>query len=258
MAPSVAVASQLKGILSNTPLNKAYIAESRIKKSLRQAAVYAKGVALDVGCGTKPYKELIDSQERVVRYFSLEYPGAKDYFSEQIKEFDIFGDAQHLPLKSKTIDTVLCAEVIEHVPEPFQLLQEVWRVLKKDGTLILTAPSTWKIHCEPHDYFRFTHYGLKYLLNKSRFKLVSLQCRGRHLATIGQSLSVYLNETFVNDPTTQQPRLFWAALILPFCAVIQVCFLVLDRFTKSETLTLGYTVIAQKSDSPDIYITREL
>jgi ubiquinone/menaquinone biosynthesis C-methylase UbiE len=82
----------------------------------------------------------------------MEYPGVVDYFGEAIGDVDFYGDGQYLPIKAESIDFVLCSEVIEHVPEPVELVQEAWRILKDGGILVLTAPSTFKLHMEPHDY----------------------------------------------------------------------------------------------------------
>ncbi len=235
---------KLKRLISHTFLNKNYIAESRLSESINEAVQHAKGLALDIGCGLKPYKDLLET--RAEKYLSLEYPGAEDYFGGCIKDVDAYGDCQDLPFKSGTIDTVLCVEVIEHVPEPFKLVQESSRVLRDGGILILTAPSTFQIHMEPHDYFRFTKYGLQYLVRKAGLRVLSIRSRGRAVATMGQLLSTYLNEALVADPKTTQPRLVPATVVLPVCALLQGVALALDRFTKSETLTIGYTVVCQK------------
>lgn len=237
----------LKQLLSNTLLNKDYIGSSKLRRSIVEAIPgFAKGVVLDVGCGVQPYADLLKSQSQVSRYLSLEYPGATDYFGEPFRGVDVFGDAQRLPFRSERVDTVLCSEVIEHVPEPGLLLEEIHRVLRTGGTVILTAPSTFQLHLEPHDYFRFTKHGLAHLFAKAKLRVLQVKTRGFAPAAIGQSISSYLNDALVADPRTKQPRLWRAALVLPVCAVIQGVSLLLDRFSTSDTLTVGYTVIARK------------
>jgi SAM-dependent methyltransferase len=236
---------ELKRVISHTLLNKHYIIDSHLRASLTDAVEqHAKGRALDLGCGLKPYKRLLET--RADKYLSLEYAGAKDYFGTSIKDVDVYGDCQDLPFKSGTIDTVLCVEVIEHVPEPFKLVQESSRILREGGILILAAPSTFQIHMEPHDYFRFTKYGLQYLIRKAGLRVLSIRSWGRAVATVGQLLSTYLNEALIADPKTKQPRLGRAAVVLPACALLQGVVLALDHFTRSESLTLGYTVVCQK------------
>jgi SAM-dependent methyltransferase len=85
----------------------------------------------------------------------------------------ILGDAQALPLASGAFDVVLCTEVLEHLPEPQQAIDEMFRVLKPGGTLLLTTRFLFPIHDAPHDYFRFTKYGLRHLLR--RFEILELK-----------------------------------------------------------------------------------
>ena len=67
---------------------------------------------------------------------------------------------------------MLCTEVLEHLPEPQKAVDEFFRVLKPGGTLLLTTRFLFPIHDAPHDYFRYTKYGLRHLLR--RFEIVEL------------------------------------------------------------------------------------
>jgi len=241
------ISAKVKNLLFSTLLNKAYICDTKLRRSVERAICeYAKGTVIDVGCGTSPYQSLVESRSGVDRYIGMEYPGARDYFGEEITSVDLMGDVQDLPIHSETVDLVLCLEVIEHVPEPEMAMREVLRVLKPSGVFILSAPSTFKLHMEPHDYHRFTKYGLQYLLSKMEFKVITLECRGKASAAVGQTLSSYLHEALVINRQTGQPSLWRAPFILPLLGLIQAIFLFFDRFTKSETLTIGYTAISQK------------
>lgn len=73
-------------------------------------------------------------------------------------------DAYQLPFGEGTFDVVVCAEVIEHMREPARALEEVRRVLKPGGKLLLTTPFAFPIHYAPTDYYRFTRFGLTHLL----------------------------------------------------------------------------------------------
>jgi SAM-dependent methyltransferase len=85
----------------------------------------------------------------------------------------VIGDAQCLGLASGVFDVVLCTEVLEHLPEPQRAIDEMFRVLKPGGVLLLTTRFLFPIHDAPHDYFRFTKYGLRHLLR--RFEILELQ-----------------------------------------------------------------------------------
>jgi ubiquinone/menaquinone biosynthesis C-methylase UbiE len=52
----------------------------------------------------------------------------------------IVADAQHLPLRDSCFDIVTCLEVIEHVVDPLRVIEEISRVLKDGGTLLISTP----------------------------------------------------------------------------------------------------------------------
>ncbi|NDJ76694.1 MAG: methyltransferase domain-containing protein, partial [Chloroflexi bacterium] len=54
--------------------------------------------------------------------------------------------------------------VLEHVDDFQAGMREITRVLKPGGILLLGLPFRQALHLEPHDYWRFTEYGLRYLL----------------------------------------------------------------------------------------------
>ena len=85
----------------------------------------------------------------------------------------IIGDAQALGVRSGAFEVVLCTEVLEHLPEPQAAVDEMFRVLEPGGLLLLTTRFLFPIHDAPHDYFRFTKYGLRHLLR--RFEIVQLE-----------------------------------------------------------------------------------
>ena len=70
-----------------------------------------------------------------------------------------------LPFDAGSFDTVLCTEVLEHVAEPFRAVNEIARVLRPAGHVILTVPLYFPLHEEAGmNFFRYTPYGLRHLL----------------------------------------------------------------------------------------------
>jgi len=99
-------------------------------------------IVLDVGCGAgrslvgqAGYCVVIDIAEPELRHAKEKLPGFGF----------VLGDAQHLPFREEIFDTVLCSHIIEHVPQPKQLVQEVHRVTKKGGALMLEVPNGFSI-----------------------------------------------------------------------------------------------------------------
>jgi len=67
-----------------------------------------------------------------------------------------------LPLEDETFDTVLLSDVLEHIPEPQNLLSEISRILKSNGgVLLLNVPFFYPIHEEPFDFHRYTRFSLE-------------------------------------------------------------------------------------------------
>ncbi len=85
-------------------------------------------------------------------------------------------DTYSLPLDTGTFDIVITTKIIlEHVSEPLATISEFSRILKPGGELFLIVPFAMSIHQPPHDYFRFTEHGIRYLLNKAGLEVVYLR-----------------------------------------------------------------------------------
>lgn len=76
---------------------------------------------------------------------------------------DVLGDALYLPFKDESMPFVHCEALLEHVPEPHRVVNEVYRVLKTGGTAFFYVPFLYPYHESPDDYFRFTKSGMAYL-----------------------------------------------------------------------------------------------
>lgn len=76
---------------------------------------------------------------------------------------DIVGDITvvNSHINSKMFDAILCTEVLEHVVDPFAAVQELERILKVGGFLLVTSPLNARIHGPIPDCWRFTEFGLK-------------------------------------------------------------------------------------------------
>ena len=83
---------------------------------------------------------------------------------EKTENVDILGDGRKLPLMNSSISLIVSQAVLEHTPHTSINIQEFERVLKPNGHLYLEVPFMQTYHAHPHDYFRFTHSGLKNIL----------------------------------------------------------------------------------------------
>jgi SAM-dependent methyltransferase len=134
---------------------------------------------LDVGAGLSPYRELFAHAD----YVTCDWEQTS--YSPELA-VDIVAPADKIPVADGSFDAVLCTQVLEHVTEPSDVLRELHRIIRTGGKLWLTAPLVWYLHEEPHDYFRFTSHGLRYLLSKAGFTEITVEPLNDALSTISQ------------------------------------------------------------------------
>lgn len=207
-----------------------YLEQETLFDALQKAAQGVQGGwLLDIGCGSQPYAHLFPDVARYVGVDLPPPPGAQ-------RRADVWASGLHLPFVVESFDTVLCAQVLEHVPRPQQLIAEAFRVLKTGGRFILTAPQTWGLHEEPHDYYRFTQYGLRYLLESAGFEVQSIEARGGAFRVIGQT---FLNLYYLRNRIPRTTPWLRACT-----SVFNTLFAYLDRRWPWEKDTLGYIACA--------------
>lgn len=100
-----------------------------------------------------------------------------------VKGADILANAVHLPHPAEIFDAVICAEVLEHVPQPAAVVCEAHRVLRPGGTLLITAPFLYRIHADPHDHGRYTDHHWRWLLGELGFTDIRIERHG-HLPLV--------------------------------------------------------------------------
>lgn len=91
------------------------------------------------------------------------FPNRHTYDIDPDRKPDTVGDAHALPFENGSFNFILCTEVLEHLHSPWVAIAEMKRVLRPGGTLILTTRFVYPVHDAPHDYYRYTKYGLKHL-----------------------------------------------------------------------------------------------
>ena len=187
-----------------------------------------RGKLVDIGCGNKPY----------LRYFSLinEYNGV----DIDNNEADIVANAESLSIKSNSIDIVLCNQLIEHVSEPSKIIVEINRILKEEGILILTAPQMGRLHGEPNDYYRYTKWGLKYLLKKNNMKIELIEPHGGVFRAIGSHLNFFIIDFFGKNNYSKN------VLRYSIINMNNFIFSFLDKIMPWKKDTLGYSIIAKR------------
>ena len=116
---------------------------------------------------------------------------------------DLIADGHCLPLGDGSVAAVLLMEVLEHVPEPSQLVRECARVLAPGGHVCVTAPQYHITHNHPGDYFRYTRQGLEALCAAAGLRVVAAWATGGPLLVVFHAIELNL---------PPRPRLAFVAL----------------------------------------------
>lgn len=198
-----------------------YIAVSLIEKSIVILSSEISGDLLDVGCGLQPYRP----------YFGNVSSHKACDFNADRGDVDFACPAHSIPLTDQSLDSILCTEVLEHVPDPLAVWNEFHRLLRTGGKVLLTTPMYWPPHELPHDYYRYPEDGLRRLISVSGFELLQIIPRGGAWALWGQVTLHALQRFF---PFRFQ-RSIWNKTILA-----------IDRRSKCPRMTMGWTVLARK------------
>jgi SAM-dependent methyltransferase len=185
---------------------------------------------LDAGAGEGSYKDHFTKQ----RYCGLDL-GVGDTEWDYSK-LDVIGDLSRLPFPDRTFDACVNIVTLEHVREPAVVCRELGRVLRPGGRLLLIAPHEWEEHQQPHDYYRYTRYGLEYLLTQAGFEDLKIEPVGGIFRLVSRRLFGAL-QFFPG------PLMFLAAIFLVPPAL---AFPLFDGLDQSRNYTLGFICTARK------------
>jgi len=236
---------------------------SLLLELMARVAPQARGRLLDVGCGDRPYEHLF--RPYVTEYVGIEHEASFNATtaSQAARGPDLLYDGQRLPFEDKTFDTVLNVQVLEHTPHPAALVAEMARVLKDDGILLLSAPFQFRLHEQPHDYYRYSPHGLRVLCAAAGLEVIEVHNQGSLWSVLGHKLNSYLafRVARVGGLAQAMGKLphegravvrtrYWT---LPFVAPLMVGLSgsarILDRIAPDDEETLGFLIVARRSKS---------
>ena len=203
------------------PSEHGYIGIHLIERSISLLARELRGDFLDVGCGTQPYRGYFDHIEKKT---ACDFDAGRG-------DVDFACPADKVPLPDACMDSILCTEVLEHVPDPLAVWNEFNRLLRPGGRVLLTTPMYWPPHELPYDFFRYPEHGLRRLVEVSGFRLLAIIPRGGPLAFWGQATIHVWQPFFAFGPL----RGMWNRILLA-----------LDERSSNPRITLGWTVLAEK------------
>jgi SAM-dependent methyltransferase len=166
-------------------VNPFYFARRGLHAAVQELGRELGGRVLDVGCGDRPYETLIPSRE----YIGLDLDTPE---SRARGKADAFYEGRTFPFADGYFDAVVCNQVLEHVFEPDAFVEEIARVLKAGGRLLLTVPFAWDEHEQPRDYARYSSFGLAALLQRHGFSILHQRKTAADVTALFQMVNAYL------------------------------------------------------------------
>ncbi len=215
-------------------VNPFYLTRKALLKNIKLLGGYISGKTLDVGCGTKPYEKYFNSSE----YIGLEVDNT---INKDEKKVDVFYKGDKIPFDNKEFDSVITSQVLEHIFNPQQFMEEINRVLKINGKLLLTVPFIWDEHEQPFDYGRYTSFVLNDLLNKNGFKIIKHIKSLNNISAVFQMLNGYIYKISVKKKLVRQILTLFVMAPINILAIIFSFIL-----PKNDDLYLDNVVLAEK------------
>lgn len=215
--------------------NPFYFARRNLASAISESSSTIHGSLLDVGCGTKPYRQLF----KVERYRGLDIDSP---ITRERGVADDLYDGSQFPYQNETFDSALCNQVLEHVFNPDEFLTEINRVLKPGGKLLLSVPFVWDEHEQPYDYARYTSFGLKALLEGNGFKIIKHRKLAADATVLFQLTNAYLFKI-----SQQWPRPLKLLFTGTLMAAVNILGVVAGKLLPSNPdLFLDHVVLAEK------------
>lgn len=217
-------------------VNPFYFARKGLYKHISELAKQIQdGKLLDVGCGSKPYQTLFN----VKQYDGLEYDTEANHKN---KSAEFFYDGHRFPFENESYDNVISTETFEHIFNPDEFLSEINRVLKNGGKLLLTVPFVWDEHEQPHDFARYTSFGLKHLLEKHGFEIVEYRKSVNNLGVIFQLINDYIYKKLIKNSSRVH-----RVIVNAMCSIFNISGVIFTKITpENNDLYLDNIILAQK------------
>jgi SAM-dependent methyltransferase len=143
---------------------------------LKRVLADCSGRVIDIGCGGKPYEKWLP-ETGVAEYTGVDRnPGPRVDI--------VVGRTGPWPIETASYDTVICTQVLEHVQDLSGTLDEIDRILKPGGKIVITLPFLYNAHGVPEDYQRLSVDGMRNNFSE-RFEIIELKGQGGVGSTLG-------------------------------------------------------------------------
>lgn len=176
-------------------------------------ATPAGSLVLDAGAGEQTYsKYFAHCQYESADFEMVDKPYAKSTY---------VCDLAAIPVDDGRFDRIIFNQVMEHLPDPLIVLQELRRVLKPGGQLLCTCPLFYEEHERPFDYYRYTQYAHRLLMERAGFRIDSLEWMEGYFGTLGYQCQG-MAQNIPANPRNYLKRAIWPLLFWPVALAIKI------------------------------------
>lgn len=241
-------------IFGNTIFHPQFIMLGYTRKAVEAALKYAKGDLIDIGCGRMPYRKAIEP--KVEKYIGLDHPSISKFYQPD-KKPDILADiTKKLPIKNSSFDTVLMLQVMEYLQDPQRAIDNIEKILKPGGVVIISSPFLYPLHDIPFDKIRLTDTFLKNVIQNSGLKIIKINIQGGFWGFWLQSLEIFLFKKIMDiikgkKDLTSLTQLAFLTVITPIIVIFANLAYLLFLGNKKESkypnyFPLNYLIVARK------------
>lgn len=188
-----------------------------------------QGLVLDLACGAQPsYRRAVELDLRQdARVVGVDV-------NISYRPTVVADVTRPLPFQNECADVVILSSFLYIPPYPRAVLEEIRRVLKPQGILLLTAPLVFPYNPEPTDHWRFTEAGLRFLLRSAGLTVDALVPLGGRWTA-----ATYLLAPFLRPRAYLAPVVYWLA--------IRADVWMARRFPNVAPCPVGYVVKGRKA-----------
>lgn len=203
-------------------------------------------VILDAGAGECAYRKYFAH----CRYYAADLAVGESLWN--YGNLNCVSRLDKLAFTDLSFDAILCTQVLEHLEWPRESIGEFYRVLKPGGKLLITAPMMQFEHQTPYDFFRYTSYGLRSLMEHAGFSDVVIQPFGGLLVKLAYEfprLITLFPASGLRSGSFNLKGFFalpfkWATLQI--ITLVQFLLIYMDRLDNAKNDTIGWSLIATK------------
>jgi len=158
---------------------------------------------------------------------------------DELTKPDYCCSAECIPVDNGVFDVALLCEVIEHLEQPEKVLKECFRILKKDGILIASAPFLFPVHADPYDFQRWTETKINKVLNNIGYTEIDIKRMGGIGSVVHDLFLIFSNG--INNKYARFATLLGLGFMKPFLLYIDS-----GRWAANKSITTGYFILARK------------